>query len=113
MTANPNPNHFFNNAATLIDFNGDGKTDIFWRNPNTAENSVWLMNGTFVASKAVLPTLSPDWDYSIADFNSDGKTDIFWRNQNTGENATWIMNGTNATGTFLPTLDTSTEIYNC
>ena len=27
------------------DFDGDGKGDIFWRNSQTGENVVWLMNG--------------------------------------------------------------------
>ena len=32
------------------DYNGDGKTDILWRNKSTGQNIVWLMNGTTLGS---------------------------------------------------------------
>src|SRR5438876_73683 len=34
--------------AARADFNGDGKSDILWRNSSTGENYVWLMNGTTI-----------------------------------------------------------------
>lgn len=85
------------------DFNGDGKTDIFWRNDTTAESTAWLMDGTNVTTSTFLPKNNPSWKPSIGDFNNDGKTDIFWHNNTTGENAVWLMNNTTATGDYITT----------
>ena len=38
--------------SNRCDFNGDGKTDILWRNKSTGQNVVWLMNGTTYSSYA-------------------------------------------------------------
>jgi hypothetical protein len=87
------------NATRGADFNGDGKSDILWRNYATGENSVWLMNGTNLTSGVSLTSVS-DLNWRIegtGDFNSDGKTDLIWRNYATGENSVWLMNGTNLT----------------
>ncbi len=32
------------------DFDGDGKSDILWRNSRPGEVAIWLMNGTSIAS---------------------------------------------------------------
>jgi len=86
------------------DFNADGKPDILWRNQASGDNLVWLMNGTTIASGAVLTAIT-DTNWRIvgtADFNADGKTDILWRNQATGDNLVWFMNGTTiASGAVL------------
>ncbi|MEA5570640.1 FG-GAP-like repeat-containing protein [Calothrix sp. UHCC 0171] len=77
------------------DFNGDGKSDILWRNSKTGENAVWFMNdfqldGQFLEYR----TIDTDWVMVDAgDFDADGKSDILWRNSKTGENAIWLMNG--------------------
>jgi len=91
-------------AATLtigsatIDFNGDGKTDILWRNTTTGAVGVWLMNGTTITSYAPIDTLGLEWSIgSSGDFNGDGKTDILWRNTTTGVVGVWLMNGTTIT----------------
>jgi hypothetical protein len=34
-----------------VDFNGDGKTDILWRNQTYGYNMVWLMNGLKVVAE--------------------------------------------------------------
>jgi hypothetical protein len=80
----------------VTDFNGDGHTDIVWRNMDTGQNAFWLMNGTSLVTIADLPTLdNPDYEMGgVADFNQDGTPDIVWRNQVTGANAIWMMNGT-------------------
>jgi hypothetical protein len=46
------------------DFNGDGNTDILWRNYSTGENAVWLMNGTTELNSVYLRTIptNPNWD---------------------------------------------------
>ncbi len=76
---------------TLVDFNGDGKTDILWRNTTTGEDTAWFMNGS-QATTQTLATLAPAWTPTVADFNGDGKTDLLWRNSTTGENTVWLAN---------------------
>jgi hypothetical protein len=108
-TVNPNPNPLIKDAATIIDFNNDGQTDIFWRNSDTGQNGIWLMSGTkpnyYTSAEFVQPPVPIAWDYTIGDFNNDAKTDLFWRNSQTGENAIWLMDGTTYTdAAFLPSL---------
>jgi hypothetical protein len=82
-------------SSTRCDFNGDGKTDILWRNKSTGQNVVWLMNGTALSSYSWIDTVA-DTNWQIVgtgDFNGDGKTDILWRNRSTGQDVVWLMNG--------------------
>jgi hypothetical protein len=83
-------------SAVGADFNGDGQTDLLWRNYTTGENTVWLMNGTTpVSMKSLTSVANLSWRLEGAnDFNSDGKPDIIWRNYATGQNAIWFMDGT-------------------
>lgn len=90
---------------SLADFNGDNKSDFFWRGEGNGTNGIWLMNGTSVSSFIALPSLPSAWEYQLSDFNGDGRADFFWRNFSTGENAIWLFNGTSAsTFASLPTL---------
>ena len=77
------------------DFNGDGKTDILWRNKGTGQNVVWLMNGTTYSSYAELMQVTDtNWEIvGTGDFNSNNKVDILWRNKSTGQNVVWFMDG--------------------
>jgi threonine/homoserine/homoserine lactone efflux protein len=43
------------------DFNGDGKTDILFRDQVTGHNAVWFMNGINLIGAAYLPWLYPEW----------------------------------------------------
>lgn len=43
------------------DLNNDGQSDIVWRNTTTGDNTVWLMNGTSIASTVALPKADPRW----------------------------------------------------
>ena len=81
--------------SNRCDFNGDGKTDILWRNKSTGQNVVWLMNGAAFSSYSLIDAVA-DTNWQIVgtgDFNGDGKTDILWRNKSTGQNVVWLMNG--------------------
>jgi hypothetical protein len=87
-----------NNAGALQkpDFNGDGRTDLFWRSPVTGQTAIWLMEGTQLKQGSFLadvPIVGGWDDPQLGDFNGDGKTDMFWRNSLTGENALWLMDG--------------------
>jgi glycerophosphoryl diester phosphodiesterase len=88
-----------------VDFNGDGKADVLWRNYQTGENVVWYMDGDKFVKNSGAPKLGEDYDTlfkvqdpnwrldGAADFNGDSKTDVLWRNYQTGENVVWYMDG--------------------
>jgi hypothetical protein len=82
------------------DFNGDGKTDILWRDDG-GHVSDWLgtATGGFANNDANAATGAPlDWHIvDTGDFNGDGKSDILWRSD-----AGWLSNwlGT-ANGGFI------------
>jgi hypothetical protein len=77
------------------DFDGDGKTDILWR--DTSGNvAIWEMNGTTVLNPNTAGIGSVVTSFLIAgsgDFNADGKSDVLWRDTS-GNVAIWEMNGT-------------------
>jgi hypothetical protein len=66
------------------DFNGDGNSDILWR--DTSGNvAIWLMNGSQVMQSRVVGNRPNNWTIvGTADFNGDGKSDILWRDGTSG-----------------------------
>src|SRR5437867_3629794 len=78
-----------------MDFDGDCKSDILWRNGATGKDYLRLMNGLTIVSQGSLNTVDDQaWQVQgIGDFDGDGKADILWRNALTGENYIWLMNG--------------------
>jgi hypothetical protein len=79
------------------DFNGDGKSDILWRNPSTGQVAIWEMDGTTLLAGSGFINATPDATWQIAgtgDFNGDGKADILWRNASSYQMAVWEMDGT-------------------
>src|SRR3989442_302895 len=96
-----------------VDFDGDGKADVLWRNLATGENYIWLMNGWTIASGGLIRTVADQaWQVKgIGDFDGDGKADILWRNSSTGENYLYSMNGlTIASEGFLRTVDLACQV---
>jgi N-acetylneuraminic acid mutarotase len=80
------------------DFNGDGKTDLLWRNVGSGSDAgalfVWLMNGKDLLGGTFLSPIALEWQtQGTGDFNGDGKSDILWRHQATGELFLWVMDG--------------------
>jgi hypothetical protein len=65
------------------DFNGDGRSDILWRNDNGLLTD-WLgtANGSFSPNSSnALYGVSTDWQVAgTGDFNGDGRVDVMWRN---------------------------------
>jgi len=75
------------------DFNGDGMSDILWRDI-AGDVGVWLMNGTTISSGTVIGNVPDSWMIAGQhDFNGDGSADILWRDAS-GNVAIWLMNGT-------------------
>jgi len=88
------------NIVGTGDFNGDGQSDILWRNATTGQNRAWYMNKILYAGSGAI---EPDLDLSAiiagtGDFDGDGKSDILWRNTTTGAVTVWYMNGVTVNG---------------
>jgi len=83
------------------DFNGDGQTDIVWRNYSTGQNLLWYMNGSTYSSWATLPACTDlNWEIvGTGDFNADGHLDLLWRDTHvSGGDVVWFMNNTTYLG---------------
>jgi len=84
------------------DFDGDGDSDILWRNSNTGETHIWKINAATMTaqSSAVLSVVPSSSGWSVSgtgDFDGDGDSDILWRNSNTGETHIWKINAATMT----------------
>jgi Bacterial Ig-like domain/FG-GAP-like repeat/CARDB len=93
---------------TTGDFNGDGQTDILWRNAVTGAIQFWAMNGTTRTQIVDLKTQITDTAWQIqgaGDFDGDGRDDIVWRNYSTGgvdsgKNGIWSLQLNATTGQY-------------
>jgi hypothetical protein len=47
--------------AATGDFNGDGTTDIVWRNTTSEDTVIWFMNGGAVSSASDLGVVPAAW----------------------------------------------------
>ena len=87
-------------STTAGDHNGDGKSDILWRNSANGQNALWTMDGgTLLANLAVPPVTDTNWTIvGRGDYNGDGTADILWRKINpgqpdNGQMAIWLLQG--------------------
>lgn len=81
----------------LADFNGDGVSDLLWRNPISGGVVAWNLDtsGALIGAQSLPFGVSGDWRLvGTGDFNSDQKADILWSNAISGEMVTWYMGGT-------------------
>ena len=83
----------FSDAITVLkpvsDFDGDGKSDILWRNTATGTNMIWK-SGNSATGQAISGLTDQNWKLAgTGDFNGDGVSDILWRNTALGTNAIW------------------------
>ena len=76
-----------------VDFDGDGRQDLLWRNQATGHIAAWRMTGLSTPARAIL-LADPAWRVvATPDLDGDGKTDLIWHNERTGRFAGWLMNG--------------------
>jgi hypothetical protein len=75
------------------DFNGDGKSDIAWRD-TSGDVAFWLMSGAAVSSTGGIGGIPSTWSIvGQRDFDGDGMVDLLWHDTS-GNTAMWFMNGT-------------------
>lgn len=89
----------------VADMNGDGRSDLIWRNYATGENAIWYIKDTNFQPNGSQVVLGVDYDFffplndstwhieAATDLNNDGKNDIVWRNYATGRNSVWYFDG--------------------
>jgi probable HAF family extracellular repeat protein len=84
--------------AAMHDFDGDGTSDIAWR--DTSGNAVaWLLKNGVVSSSGGLGAVPTAWGIvGQRDFDGNGNTDWLWRDTG-GNTAIWFLNGTQVTTT--------------
>jgi YD repeat-containing protein len=80
--------------AVPSDFNGDGISDIVWRDYNLGDVVIW--NGPTPGASELYRSNVGDRDWrihAIGDLNGDGYPDLVWRHETSGQNAVWFWNG--------------------
>ncbi len=78
------------------DYDGDGKSDVLWRNTSTGANMIWK-SANVATPQATTTVTDQNWKIvGKGDFDDDGKSDVFWRNTSTGANTIW-RSGNSAT----------------
>jgi hypothetical protein len=96
-------------AQGVGDFDGDGKSDVLYRNATSGALYLDFMNGAQIEAKSGFTSqqvTDPNWRVAaIADFTGDDKADILWRYDNAsnaadtlnGDLFLWTMNGNTVT----------------
>src|SRR5262249_31583325 len=70
----------FSVSAARLDGNGDGRSDIQWRNTISGHPITWFMDGTNVIGGTNPGPVDLSWQIvGRGDFNGDGRSDILWR----------------------------------
>lgn len=71
------------------DFNGDGISDILWRNNATGAGVIWP-SGNGGIPQNITRITDLNWQIvGVGDFGGDGVSDILWRHRVTGSNVIW------------------------
>ena len=85
------------------DLDGNGTSDLLWRNTRNGSTAVWLLNGTGIGAAGFPGGVSLAWQIAgIGDVNGDGKADVIWRHTTSATVAIWVMNGTTITSVGFP-----------
>lgn len=95
-------------VAGVGDFDGDGRSDILWRNSATGQNTIWRSATTQIP---VTTVSNLAWKIAaVGDFNGDGRSDIFWRNSSTGANVVWDSGSATTSRTLTSVTDQSWQV---
>jgi len=85
------------------DFNGDGASDLLWRDTSSGSNAYWR-SGNYATQQSVRAVTDVAWVVAgLGDFDGDNKSDILWHHTGTGANALWYS-ANSATARNLTTI---------
>ena len=72
--------------AGVGDFDGNGTSDILWKNSTTGQVYIWFMNGTTYSSSASVSyvSLRTGAIEGVGDYDGSGRAGILWRNSSNG-----------------------------
>lgn len=88
--------------AAQGDFNADGKADLVWRNSQTNQVALWLMDGPRPAEGFYLRAPDASWRLiGAADFNGDTAADLAWLNDVSHNVEVWLMVGSTITSSAV------------
>jgi hypothetical protein len=90
-------------VETSGDYDGNGSTDLIWRNSNNDAHSMWLMNEWRVTGQGLIGGSSTFRLVATAadyDANDDGCIDLIWRNTTSDGYVVHLMQGTKQIGAF-------------
>jgi hypothetical protein len=81
-------------SEAVGDFDGDGSSEVFWRDLATGANDI---QQTVFYSRPITSVTNKDWHVvGAGDFDGDDHSDLLWRNSRTGANTIW-KSGSSAT----------------
>lgn len=91
-----------NHDVYLNDFNGDGHSDMLWRNTN-GTFTVWDIAGNSlgnsISSNVFVGNTDPSWQIQgTLDFNGDSNADLLFRNTASGTFTIWNASGSSFAG---------------
>jgi hypothetical protein len=88
-------------AGVRGDANGDGKADLFWREPAPGVGlSWWTMNGAAITGANYLE-VDAAWQIAdLGDLDGDGNADLVWRRASDGALYLWTLAGLAPAGYF-------------
>ena len=91
-------------VAGTGDFDGDGRSDLLWRDQRSGSNAIWRSGDA--AQSLRMPMVALSWTIAaVGDYNGDGKSDIVWRNRNTGANVLWYSGQSTTSKVLTPVTD--------
>ena len=90
------------------DVDGDGISDLIWRNPATGDVEISLTqpDESFPLSRIdrirVVTITDLNWEIAgVGDLNGDRREDLVWVNRSTQQIVVWIMNGTSIESSYF------------
>ena len=82
---------FYAGLTATHDFNGDGYSDILWRDVG-GDVAIWFMHGGTIQGSASSGNVATNWSIvGTRDFNYDYVPDLLWRDT-AGDVMIWLMN---------------------